>query len=77
MDNIILFPTNQKEVGFQGGVTLNNVSYFVWKMLSIPQTKQDIVLAVSREFNADSTIVNNDIEELLNSFLELKIARME
>lgn len=77
MDNILLFPTNQKEVEFQGGVALNNVSYYVWKMLSEPQTKQDIVLAVSKEFNAEVEIVNNDIEELLDVFLNMKIVRLE
>ncbi|MEE1057484.1 MAG: PqqD family protein [Acutalibacteraceae bacterium] len=77
VDNILLFPVSQEVSDFQGGVILNRVSHFVWKLLSVPCTKDEIVNAVSQEFNADIAMVETDIEELLNSFIEMKIVKVE
>lgn len=76
LDKILLFPLGESLGGFQGGILLNNVSYYIWNLLSEEQTKQSIIYAVSNEFNVDVEFISNDIDELIEQFIEMKIIKV-
>ena len=76
IDNIILFPVNC-ENNFQGGISLNNVSYFVWEMLITAKTEYEISTMVAEKFQENINVVRQDIIELLEQFVELKVVNIE
>ncbi len=49
---------------------LNEVATFVWKLLAEPQSIDDIVSAVCREFDVDPERARSDIDELRVQMLE-------
>ena len=76
VDDIILFPIDEKTAGFRGGIYLNNVSYFVWTLLENPKTVEEISYEVSNEFKSDMKIVKPDIEELMEQFIDMKVVNI-
>ena len=63
----IVVPTSS-DVSFSGVITLNETAVFVWNLLKSDITKAQIVDAMAVEYDAPRDVLENDVEELLDSF---------
>lgn len=55
---------------FNGLVRLNETAYFVFNLLKEEQTKEDLIEALTKEYNVDSERISNDLDKMLNIFRE-------
>jgi len=55
---------------------LNDVGARVWELLTKKQTVSGIISAVADEYEVDSATVREDITQLLDKMLELKLIRI-
>lgn len=53
------------EASFSGMLTLNDTGVFFWNLLSEDITKEEMIDAVLREYDAERDIVTEDVEEFL------------
>ena len=72
IDQTMLFPVTYEEVNFQGGILLNDVAHFIWNLLEKKIEKDNIVDIVAQNYNVKKDIIAADVDEFLNTLLDLK-----
>jgi len=73
VDEYIVMPTGENIARFSGAVVLNEVSAFVFEQMKHPVSGEDLLAAVLAEFDIDEETARADLDELLESFRELKL----
>ncbi len=61
----IVIPTGEKVVDFNGIITLNETALFIWNLLSDDLSEEEIVNAVSEEYDADEIVIKNDVKAFI------------
>ncbi len=68
VDEYILLPVGEKQKEFQGAIRINEISAFVWKIIS-EETKFDVILnQILSEYEIDKQTAENDLKQLINQF---------
>lgn len=69
-DEYILMPVGDNITKFKGSVLLNEVSAFVWKKMREETSKEEILTAVTNEFEVERELAARDIDALLIQLTE-------
>ena len=56
-----------------GMITLNSTCAFIWKMLEKGATRQEIISSLANQYSVDSSVVANDVDEVLNGFTKIGV----
>lgn len=54
-----------------GMITLNETCAFLWKILEKGATREEIIDAFSKEYNASVSEIASDVDEILNGFKQI------
>ena len=58
------------DVNFSGMLTLNDTGVFFWNLLQKDTTKEEMISAVTAEYDVDEKTVSEDIDEFLSKLTE-------
>ena len=58
------------DVNFSGMLTLNDTGVFFWNLLQKDTTKEEMISAVTKEYDVDEKTVSEDIDEFLAKLTE-------
>lgn len=58
------------DVNFSGMLTLNDTGVFFWNLLQKDTTKEEMISAVTAEYDVDEKTVSEDIDEFLAKLTE-------
>ena len=73
MDEFIVMPTGDNIAKFDGAVVLNEVSAFIYKLLEAPVSREDLLIAVLKEYDVEEATASADLDALLNKFDDMGI----
>lgn len=62
----VLLPSPEKDIGFNGMITLNHTGEFVCKMLKEETDRESIVFALSQEYGVDADVARKDLDVFLS-----------
>ena len=66
----IIVPLGQKVLDLNGVITLNETGAFIWELLKKERSLDELVEAVSEEFEVEPDQARKDIEDFLNQLRE-------
>jgi hypothetical protein len=69
-DETVLVPISQLGVDVQSIYTLNDTAAAVWKKLKTVHGEEDLIAAIEAEYYADSGVIRQDVQNLLEEFIE-------
>lgn len=61
----IVVPVGDVQVDFNGMMTLNPVGAFIWKLLETEKSKEELIHAVTAEYEVDGQTAAADIERYI------------
>jgi hypothetical protein len=64
----VLIPTGEAAAAFNGIISLNNTSRFVWEALKEPLTFSELLARFLEEYEIDEDTAKADLQELLDDF---------
>ena len=68
LGEFMIMPVGDNIGTYTGTVILNEVSAFVWKKLQQPISFDELVAAITAEYDIDSETASKDLQELLEQF---------
>ena len=71
VDEHIAVPVGKKAHSFSGVIALTEAACFLLKNMSKPKTKEELLDILIAEFDVDRSIAEKDIDEFIQSSLEL------
>lgn len=66
LDDTVVLPVGNTAIEFQNMIMLNSVSYVIWQCLEKDSSFQDILNAVTENFEVSAEDATEDIKEFLN-----------
>ena len=69
----LLVPVSGDVVDMRHLFSLNRTAQTIWKVLAHASTEEQVVEAITSEFNVDARVARQDVKELLNTLLERKL----
>lgn len=63
--NHVVVPTGQASLDFNGMITLNKTSAFLWKELADDKNESQLLAALLETFDVEEVIAREDISEFL------------
>ena len=69
-EKFVVITVGEASKKLNGMITLNSTSVFVWKMLEKGATRNEIITAVANEYEVEASVVENDINELLDKIIK-------
>lgn len=69
----VVVPVGEATKDLNGMITLNESAEFIWKMLKDGAERPEILAALKAEYNADESILAEDLDAFLNKLVERKI----
>ena len=73
----ILVPTGASADHFNGMLTLNETSRFLWELFRMPHTFQETVAAAQERYDDDSESLESDIYDFMNESVMLGFLQEE
>lgn len=64
--NTVLVPPPEKEIGFNGMISLNHTGAFVCKLLCEDIDRHSIVCALAKQYGVETNSVEADVDEFLS-----------
>ena len=61
----VIVPTGEVTLTFTGLMTVNEVGAYLWKLLSVETTKEELVNALLDEYDVDEKTASSDIDEYI------------
>ena len=68
-----LIPVGNASVKFNGMITLNSVSAYIWKKLENPISKDELISAMLEDYEVEKEQVEKDVTEFLNMLKQLEM----
>lgn len=72
----MLMPTGQNIGVYNGAVLLNSVSAFVWEKLQNDMSREDLLSAVTAEFEVDESAAAADLDALLKNMDDMGLIEL-
>lgn len=66
-----LIPVGNASVKFNGMITLNSVSAYIWKKLENPVSQEELVSAMLEDYEVEKEQLEKDVTEFLNMLKQL------
>ena len=73
----ILVPTGASAEHFNGMMTLNETSRFLWELFRRPHTLKETVAAAQKQYDDDSGFLESDIYDFMNESIMLGFLKEE
>ncbi len=70
VEEMILVPIHQNMGDMDCIYTLNEVGAFIWEILALPKTREELQTAVMNDFDADPGEVLADLDQFLQELIE-------
>lgn len=70
-DDVILVPIRKYASEFKGIVKLNETAAFLVKLLKEDRTKEELIEALSKEYDVDLDVVKDDVDRVLKKLEEI------
>ena len=67
----ILVPIKNNIANMTEIFTLNEVGSFIWDLIDGENSEEDVVFAITNEFDIDEAIAKNDLKEFVDKFEKL------
>ena len=71
VDESILVPIHRDVANMESIYTLNSVGAFIWEFLAQPANREELQMAVLKEYDADPEILSEDIERFLSQMIAI------
>lgn len=71
----ILLSLGENVANFNGYISLNATSSFLWDALTTPKTLEQLVQALQAEFTVEDSVAKADVQEFLTELLQRGMAR--
>lgn len=71
--DVILVPVGKSVLENNGLYALNELAGFIWDLLPIVSTKEEIVSRILEEYEIDKETATKDCEQFLNELKEMEI----
>ena len=72
----ILVPTGEAAEKFNGMITMNEVSAFMWQNIDEVESKEDLVKMVLNEFEVDEETATRDVENFINELSSINMIEL-
>lgn len=69
----VVVPVGSNAMNFNAAITLNDSAAFLWKQLESEKTEQELLVALTDEYEIDSATAKGDITVFLNVLKEHEI----
>lgn len=69
----VVVPVGSNTMNFNAAITLNDSAAFLWKQLENEKTEQELLTALTEEYEIDSATARADISVFLNVLKEHEI----
>jgi hypothetical protein len=69
-NNYIVVAVSSAAKNFDGAITLNSVSAFLWKQLENESTIESLVTALVNEYEVDKKTATNDVQDFVKKIQE-------
>lgn len=69
----VVVPVGSNALNFNAAITLNETAAFLWKQLENEKTEQELLTALTDEYEIDTASAKNDITVFLNVLREHEI----
>lgn len=66
----VVVPVGSNTLNFNAAITLNETAAFLWKQLENDKTEQELLTALTNEYEIDSASAKGDITVFLNVLRE-------
>ena len=73
-DTWVVMPIGQEVLDFNGMLTLNETGVFLWQKLLEGADLEDLVTAITGEYNASAEEVRRDVKEFCDKLIEVGCA---
>ncbi len=72
-DNYIVISVGQDNVNINSMITTNETGAFLWELLQKGATKEELVQAVIKEYDADEDVVSSDVDKFIQKLADKDI----
>ena len=72
-DSFVIVPTGANIVDFSAMITLNETGAFLWENLKNDVTEDDLISALTAEYDVDEKTAAQDVAEFVNTLKEKKV----
>ena len=72
-ENTLLFPIGKMSDQLQGAIVLNELSQYVWELLGIPKSEEEVVAAVVDSYEVSPPIAQQHIHDLISNFEKYRV----
>lgn len=69
LGDIILVPVGQTALEFSGMITVNEVGLFIWNLLEQGKTEDEIISALTQEYEVEPETVREDYRTFLQTLI--------
>lgn len=69
----VVVPVGGNVMNFNAAITLNESATFLWKLLEEERSEEDLLTALTKEYNVDEETAKADIKVFLNVLKEHSI----
>ncbi len=73
LGNFIVVAVGDAALDFNGVITLNETGAFLWKVLSNGATEEELLEALTKEYEIDEAVAKADISAFLDKLREAEI----
>lgn len=68
-DSNVLVPVGTNASSFNGLITLNEMSAFIWSHIDECGTEEKLVELILEEYEADEAMVRDDVHQMISGFI--------
>ena len=76
-DSIVLVPVGTNAANFNGLITLNEISAFIWNNIDECVTEDNLVKLILEEYEVDEETAKQDVHGLINGFIHYGMVEVE
>lgn len=69
----VVIPTGMASASLNGIITLNKTGAYLYKALEEEKTEQELLDSMTRDFNIDEVIAQQDVGEFISKLREAKL----
>lgn len=73
MDEYVVIPMGEAALKFSGLMNTNDVGAFLWDMLQIERTREELVQALLAEFDVDEATAEQDVAAFIQKLRDLDL----
>lgn len=72
-DSYIVVPVGDNLVDFSAMVTVNEVGSFIWQKLSVGSDIEELIKAITLEYEVDQATATTDVNEFIDKLKEINV----